>query len=240
MYLLKYLAHCGVCSRRKAFDLIKEGLVTVNDEQVFSPFTQVTVDDEVTFRGVIVRPQSYDYIIVNKPKDYVTTCRDTRGRKTVMELIEGASSVRVYPVGRLDRMTTGLLLFTNDGALTQKLSHPSSNVPKQYRVWLDRSLEKKDFDVLLKGFELDDGFIQVDFCEYPNPKDKRDVIVEIHSGRNRIVRRMFAQLGYRVKKLDRVGYAGLTLKTIGLERGAWRRLTDDEVAMLRRQAGVDV
>lgn len=234
MYLLKYLAHCGVCSRRKAVELIKQGLITVNGEVITMPFALVCQDDEVTFRGKVVTPESYDYILLNKPKDYLTTCSDERGRKTVMELIDGATSARVYPVGRLDRISTGLLLFTNDGALAQKLSHPSSNVSKNYRVLLDRPLREKDCESLQKGFELDDGFIQVDSCVYANKKDKRDVVLEIHSGRNRIVRRMFAHLGYVVEKLDRVGYAGLTLRLVSLERGAWRHLTDDEIAMLRR------
>lgn len=230
MYLLKYLAHCGICSRRKAVDLIKSGAISVNGQVVTMPFSLVSQGDVVRYNGVVVEPEKHVYLLLNKPKDYVTTCRDTHGRKTVMELIAGATEKRIYPVGRLDRMSTGLLLFTNDGALAQKLSHPSSEVAKVYRVLLNKSFLKKDLERLRNGFELEDGFIRADACSYGDMKNRRDVVLEIHSGRNRIVRRMFQFLGYRVEKLDRVGYAGLTLGS--LARGAWRVLEQKEVARL--------
>ncbi|MBU1007714.1 rRNA pseudouridine synthase [Candidatus Dependentiae bacterium] len=230
MYLLKYLAHCGVCSRRKAVVLIKSGVITVNGFVATMPFSLVRDEDIVAYNGKVVKPEAYVYLMLNKPKDYVTTCRDTHGRKTVIALIRGATKERVYPVGRLDRMSTGLLLFTNDGALAQKLSHPSSNVTKRYRVFLDKSFEKKDLQRFLVGFDLKDGFIKADSCRYGSAKDKRDVVLELHSGRNRIVRRMFKFLGYRVEKLDRTGYAGLTLGATA--HGSWYFLTREEIFSL--------
>lgn len=230
MYLLKYLAQCGICSRRKAAELIKQGEISVNGKIVTMPFVQVEEGDEVIYQGEFVTQSKQVYIMLNKPKDYLTTCSDELGRKTVMELLKDATDERVYPVGRLDRMSTGLLLLTNDGALAQKLSHPRYNVPKEYRVFLDKSMEKKDLDKLLNGLELDDGFIKADQSFYGDRKNKRDVIVEIHSGRNRIVRRMFMALGYKVEKLDRISYAGLSLDR--LDRGSWRFLSRREVAFL--------
>jgi len=196
------------------------------------PFAQISTNDKVYFNGKILKPEKHVYFILNKPKDYLTTCRDERGRKTVMELIQGATNVRIYPVGRLDRMSTGLLLFTNDGMLAQKLAHPSGNVEKVYRVLLNENLKKIDHKKLIKGFELEDGFIKADKCFYNNPKDKRDIVVHIHRGRNRIIRRMFQYLFYKVEKLDRVGFAGITKSD--LPKGKWRFLTDDEVEGLRK------
>jgi 23S rRNA pseudouridine2605 synthase len=228
MYLLKYLAQCGICSRRKAAELIKHGAVKVNGKIVTMPFVQVESSDEVIYKGESVTQPEHVYILLNKPKDYLTTCFDERGRRTVMDLVgRETNESRIYPVGRLDRMTTGILLLTNDGALAQKLSHPRHNVPKQYRVLLNKSIGLRDCEKLLNGINLDDGFMKVDKCI---KKSKRDVIVEIHSGRNRIVRRMFEELGYEVAKLDRILYAGLTASA--LPRGNWRFLTQQEIAHL--------
>lgn len=232
MYLLKYLAHCGICSRRKAAELIKQGLVKVNGQVVTMPFSQTKEGDLVTYKGKVVKPQKHVYVLLNKPKGYLTTCSDERGRKTVMELVKDASKNRLYPVGRLDRDSTGLLLFTNDGKLAQKLSHPSGNVPKVYRVLLDKQLLKQDLQKIQNGITLEDGFLEVDRCNYNTPKNKYDIIIQIHSGRYRIIRRMFKHLGYKVEKLDRVEYAGLTKQN--LSRGAWRFLTKDEITQLLR------
>ena len=240
MYLVKYVAHCGICSRRKSFDLIKQGVVSVNDTITTDPFVVIAEGDRVAVDGKVVTPDSFIYILLNKPKDYLTAVTDDRGRKTVMELLtpdRGPAEIdkRVYPIGRLDRMSTGILLFTNDGELAQKLSHPSSEVPKLYRVQLHKPLSKQDLSLLLEGFDLPDGFIKADACRYGPTKNKRDVLIELHSGRNRIVRRMFVHCGYEVEKLDRVGYAGLltSLLPTSLKRGSWRFLTSDEVTMLR-------
>lgn len=230
MYLLKYLAQCGICSRRKAAELIKQGAVTVNGKIVTMPFVQVESSDEVLYKDNLVKQPENVYVLLNKPKDCLTTCFDERGRRTVMDVVKGATGERIYPIGRLDRMTTGLLLLTNNGALAQKLSHPKYNVPKRYRLLLDKPMSLRDCDKLLSGIDLDDGLIQVDECVYGDRKNKRDMIVQIHSGRNRIVRRMFETLGYEVEKLDRISYAGLTLGT--LPRGDWRFLTKKEVALL--------
>jgi len=237
MYLLKYLAHCGLCSRRKAVELIKSGRIAINGCVVTMPFSLVSEGDVVTYSGKVVTPEAYVYLMLNKPKGYLTTCSDEVGRKTVMELIAGVTDKRIYPVGRLDRMSTGILLFTNDGALAQKLSHPSGNVPKVYRVLLNRPLVQKNFDKLLEGFELGasrgsrPGFIKADSCVYSNPIDKCDVIIEIHSGMNRVVRRMFEHIGYVVEKLDRIGYSGLTKGS--LARGEWRFLNKKEIKKLK-------
>jgi len=231
MYLLKYLAHCGLCSRRNAAELIKTAVICVNGEIVTMPFALVKEGDVVTYKGKIVKPESYIYLVLNKPKGFLTTCSDESGRRTVMDLIKAATKKRIYPVGRLDRMSTGILFFTNDGALSQKLSHPSNNVSKVYRVLLDRPMKRSELDRILNGFSLEDGFIKADRCQYGKPRDKRDVVLELHSGRNRIVRRMFQHLGFKVLKLDRVGYAGMQLQD--LPRGVWRFLTADEVKKLK-------
>jgi 23S rRNA pseudouridine2605 synthase len=231
MYLLKFLAKCGICSRRKAQDLIEQGLVSVNGSVVKEPFFQVSAGDAVIFDGKEIRKEELIYIILNKPRCFVTTCDDDLGRFSVMDLIKDATHARVYPVGRLDRLSTGLLLFTNDGILAQKLSHPSYEVQKTYRVLLDNPFSEKDREKMMTGFELEDGFIRPDACTV-DKKDNMDVTVQLHSGRNRIVRRMFEFLGYDVKKLDRIAYATLSIK--GLARGQWRFLTPQEVLSLSR------
>jgi 23S rRNA pseudouridine2605 synthase len=230
MYLLKYLAHCGVASRRKAEELIKRGLVTVNGTVVTTPFVLVGKKDVVSYEGKVVNVERNVYVLLNKPKGYLTTCSDDLGRKTIMELVANASNARLYPVGRLDRMTTGVLLLTNNGELAQKLSHPRENVSKVYRVLLDKPLAWDHHKKIENGFDLEDGFIQVDACRYYDKRDKRDILVKIHSGRYRIIRRLFMALGYDVEKLDRVEYAGLSAS--GLQRGEWRYLSADEVQEL--------
>ena len=232
MPLNKFLAHCGVCSRRDAVALITDEKVKVNGTVVTEPGHKVTDKDEVKFNGKRIYVQKeLIYILLNKPKDYITTSEDPQGRKTIMDLMKGVTTQRIYPVGRLDRNTTGVLLLTNDGELTQKLSHPSYQVKKVYEVTLDKPLEKADFEQLLKGVVLEDGFIAPDALGYSDPKNKKVVGIEIHSGRNRIVRRMFEFLGYDVKGLDRVLFANLTKKNV--DRGRWRYLNEKEVRLLK-------
>jgi 23S rRNA pseudouridine2605 synthase len=232
MPLNKYLAHCGVCSRREAAEVIKTGTVLVNGKVITEPGHKVTDKDEVKVNGKKISIQKeLVYILLNKPKDYITTSEDPQGRRTIMDLMRGVSTSRIYPVGRLDRNTTGVLLLTNDGELTQKLSHPSFQVKKVYEVTLDKPLEKKDFEKLLNGVTLEDGFIAPDALGYADPKNKKIVGIEIHSGRNRIVRRMFESLGYDVKGLDRVLFANLTKKNV--DRGKWRYLNEKEVRLLK-------
>jgi len=232
MPLNKYIAHSGICSRRDAADMIKIGKVKVNNELVTEPGHKVSSKDEVRVNGKKVFIQkNLVYILLNKPKDYITTTDDPQKRKTVLELISRATEERVYPVGRLDRNTSGVLLFTNDGDLSQKLTHPSNEVKKIYHVTLDKPLDKKDFEAILKGITLDDGAASVDVLAYADIKDKTQIGVEIHSGRNRIVRRIFEHFGYDVKKLDRVMFAGLTKKNV--DRGKWRYLSEKEVRDLK-------
>ena len=232
MPLNKFIAHSGVCSRRDAADLIKSGKVKVNGELVTEPGHKVTVKDDVRVGAKKVYPvHDLVYILLNKPKDYITTTDDPQKRKTVLDLIGGATQDRVYPVGRLDRNTSGVLLLTNDGELAQKLTHPSNEVKKVYAVTLDKPLDKKHFDDILKGVELEDGMAHVDVLAYTDVKDKTQIGVEIHSGRNRIVRRIFEKFGYDVKGLDRVMFAGLTKKNVN--RGKWRYLNEREVRELK-------
>jgi 23S rRNA pseudouridine2605 synthase len=232
MPLNKYVAHAGICGRRDAAELVRTGKVKVNNELVTEPGHKVSSSDEVRVNGKkIFLAKNLVYILLNKPKDYITTTEDPQGRKTVLDIIARATSERVYPVGRLDRNTSGVLLFTNDGELAQKLTHPSNEVKKIYSVTLNKPLEKKDFDQILKGVPLEDGMASVDVLAYSDIKDKTLVGVEIHSGRNRIVRRIFEALGYDVKNLDRVTFAGLTKKNV--ERGKWRFLTEKEVRDLK-------
>ncbi len=233
MPLNKFVAHCGLCSRRKAVDLIKEGKVTVNGKVVLEPATKVTTADVVTMQDKKITPtKNLVYILLNKPKGYITTTDDPEGRKTVMDLIQDAAeNERVYPVGRLDRNTSGLLLLTNDGELAQRLAHPKHNIKKIYQVELDKPLTKTDFEKIIAGVTLEDGVALVDALGYVDPKDKKQVGIEIHSGKNRIVRRIFEHLEYTVEKLDRVMYAGLTKKT--LNRGQWRFLSEKEVILLK-------
>jgi pseudouridine synthase len=232
MPLNKFIAHAGICSRRDAAELVKSGKVTVNGEKIIEPGHKVTGKDEIKVSGkkITVR-RNLVYILLNKPKDYITTTEDPQGRKTVLDIVKQATTERVYPIGRLDRNTTGVLLLTNDGELAQKLSHPSYEVKKIYEVKLDKPLVKKDFDTLLQGIQLEDGFIAPDALAYADIKDKSVVGIEIHSGRNRIVRRMFEHIGYDVRNLDRVMYANLTKKNV--ERGKWRFLSEKEVRLLK-------
>lgn len=232
MPLNKYIAHAGVCGRREAAELVKEGKVTVNGDKVFEPGYKVTQKDKVIVKGKQVFLQKNAvYILLNKPKDYITTANDPQGRKTVLDIIKGATPERVYPVGRLDRNTTGVLILTNDGELAQKLTHPSFEVKKIYEVTLDKPVAKKDLESILSGITLEDGFVQADSVGYADDKNKNIVGIEIHSGRNRIVRRIFEHLGYDVKGLDRVMFANLTKKNV--DRGKWRFLNEKEVRLLK-------
>ena len=227
--LNKFIANSGLCSRREADQYIIEGLVSVNGQVVTELGTKVFQNDVVKVEDKVIKGEEKVYILMNKPKNCVTTTDDPQARKTVIDLIAGKCSQRVYPVGRLDRDTTGVLLLTNDGDLTERLTHPSYNKKKIYQVFLDKNLTQKDFEKILKGVHLDDGMINADALSYIDG-DHSQVGIEIHSGRNRIVRRIFESLGYKVVKLDRVYFAGLTKKS--LRRGQWRFLTDKEVAML--------
>jgi 23S rRNA pseudouridine2605 synthase len=230
--LNKYVAHAGVSSRRAAATLVKDGKVTVNGVVITDPGTKVLYTDTVKVSGKKVTVSShFVYILLNKPKDFLTTTTDPQGRKTVQQLISKATSERVYPIGRLDRNTSGVLLFTNDGDLAQKLSHPKNEMKKVYHVGLDKPLTKLHFDKIMGGVELEDGVARVDEMAYADPKDKTQIGLEIHSGKNRIVRRIFAALGYDVKTLDRVMYAGLTKKNV--PRGNWRFLTEKEIRALK-------
>ena len=232
--LNKYLANAGVCSRREADEHITAGLVKVNGEVVTELGTKVTRKDQVTFNDQPVSLERKVYVLLNKPKDTVTTSDDPQGRQTVMDLVRNASRERIYPVGRLDRNTTGVLLLTNDGDLASKLTHPKYIKKKIYHVWLDKDVAETDLARIAAGIELDDGPIHADAIAYANEEDKNQVGIEIHSGKNRIVRRIFEHLGYRVVKLDRVYFAGLTKKN--LPRGRWRHLTQQEVSMLKMGA----
>ena len=232
MPLNKFISWSCLCARRVVAELIKQGKVTVNGEKVLEPPFRVASRDEVKVNGkkLTIR-KNLVYILLNKPKDYITTMDDPEGRSTVMELINGATDERVFPVGRLDRNTTGVLLLTNDGELAQKMTHPSYEVKKLYEVRLDKPLTKQDFDSVLKGIELEDGFIRPDALAYADHKDKAIIGIEIHSGRNRIVRRIFESLGYKIKNLDRVMYGNFTKKNI--ERGKWRFLSEKEIRLLK-------
>ena len=232
MPLNKFLAHCGVTSRRDAVSLITDGKVSVNKVIVTEPAFKVSDKDEVVFNGKrLFVTKNLVYILLNKPKDYITTTDDPQNRKTVLQLTKNATDQRIYPVGRLDRNTSGVLLLTNDGSLTQQLTHPSFNVKKVYEAKLDKPLTKHDFEKILNGIKLEDGEIFADALAYADTKDKSIIGIELHSGRNRIVRRMFEHLGYEVKGLDRVMYANLTKKN--LERGRWRHLSEKEVRLLK-------
>ena len=232
MPLNKFMAHCGVCSRRDAVELINAGKVKINGTIATEPGYKVDEKDEVVFNGKkLFVTKNLVYILLNKPKDYITTTDDPQGRKTVLQLIKQATTERVYPIGRLDRNTSGVLLLTNDGDLTQKLSHPSYEIKKIYEVKLDKPLTKNDFDKILKGLKLEDGEILIDSLAYADSKDKSIIGIELHSGRNRIVRRIFEHLGYDVKGLDRVMYANLTKKNV--ERSKWRYLSEKEIRLLK-------
>lgn len=230
--LNKFISHAGITSRRDAADIVKSGLVVVNGKVITEPGFKVTAQDEVKYNGkqITIR-KNMVYILINKPKDFITTTEDPQGRRTVLDIVKNATTERVYPIGRLDRNTTGVLLLTNDGELAQKLAHPSYMVKKIYEVKLDKPLVKKDFDAIIAGIELEDGFIAPDVLAYADTKDKSVIGIEIHSGRNRIVRRIFEHLGYDVRNLDRVMYANLTKKNV--DRGKWRFLSEKEVRLLK-------
>ncbi len=234
--LNKFIANSGVCSRREADTLIQAGVVTVNGEVVTELGTKVNIyKDEIKFNGERLKGEEKVYLVMNKPKGYVTTASDPHAEKTVMELLKGCT-YRVFPVGRLDKNTTGVLMFTNDGELAEKLTHPSYDKKKIYQVNLDKPLQQEDHDKILAGVELSDGRIAADELEFIDADDHRKLGIEIHSGRNRIVRRIFESLGYEVKSLDRVYFAGLTKK--GLKKGEWRRLSEGEVNILKMGAYV--
>ncbi|MFZ1306846.1 MAG: pseudouridine synthase [Ferruginibacter sp.] len=232
MPLNKFMAHCGVCSRREAVELISSGKVKVNGTVVTEPGFKIEEKAEVIYNGKkLFVTKNLVYILLNKPKDYITTTDDPQGRKTVLQLIKQATTERVYPIGRLDRNTSGVLLLTNDGDLTQKLSHPSYEIKKIYEVKLDKPLTKSHFDKIVDGLTLEDGEILIDSLAYADSKDKSIIGIELHSGRNRIVRRIFEYLGYDVKGLDRVMYANLTKKNV--ERSKWRYLSEKEIRLLK-------
>ena len=228
--LNRFIANSGICSRREADDLIIAGVISVNGKIVSELGTKVNPEDEVRFNGEVIKGEKKVYILMNKPKGYVTSVDDPHSDKTVMDLLKGACNERVYPVGRLDKNSVGVLLFTNDGELTRKLTHPSYNKQKIYQVTLDKPLSEADMSKIAEGITLEDGPIFADEISYVNDT-RREVGIEIHSGRNRIVRRIFESLGYSVQKLDRVYFAGLTKKK--LKRGAWRFLTPKEVSILK-------
>lgn len=228
--LNKYIANAGVCSRREADRLIQEGLITVNGKVISELGTIVAKSDEVIYDGKKLRSELLVYVLLNKPKDVVTTMKDPHAKYTVMDIVKEACDERIYPVGRLDKNTTGVLLLTNDGDLSKKLTHPKYNVKKIYHVHLDKNVSKNHLEEILGGFELEDGSIKADAVSYVDGK-KSEVGIEIHSGRNRIVRRMFEHLGYRVEKLDRVYFAGLTKKSV--PRGKWRYLNEKEIKLLK-------
>ncbi|MEN8136815.1 MAG: pseudouridine synthase [Bacteroidota bacterium] len=229
--LNKFIANAGICSRRDADKHIVAGLVTVNGKVVDSMGYRVKSTDEVKFDGTSIQAEKKLYVLLNKPKNFITTREDTHGRRTVMDLISGIGNVRVYPVGRLDRNTTGVLLFSNDGEMTKRLTHPTFGVKKMYHVTLNQKLKQVHLEKILDGMHLEDGSVYVDSVSYVNNAPKTEVGIEISSGKNRIVRRIFESLGYEVVKLDRVMFAGLTKKNI--KRGQWRFLTQDEVNFLK-------
>lgn len=235
--LNRYIANSGICSRRKADELIQAGVISVNGEVTTTLGTKVNpLKDEVRYNGERIKREQMVYVLLNKPKDYITTTDDPQERKTVMHLVEKASRERIYPIGRLDRNTTGLLLMTNDGDLAEKLSHPRNKVTKIYQVELDKNLTKGDFNKIEFGLELEDGFIKPDAVSYIQGGSKRDIGIQIHSGKNRIVRRIFESLGYSVVKLDRAIFANLTKKD--LPRGRWRHLRENEVIQLKHLMNV--
>lgn len=232
MRLSKYVAHSGVCSRRKATEFIKQGLVKINHVVEKNPATEIKESDVVHFKDELIEPvQEMVYLLLNKPKNTVTTLKDENGRRTVMDLVAKKTDIRIYPVGRLDRNTTGLLLLTNDGDLAHKLAHPSHEVKKIYQVIIDKPLSQVHFETIKTGFDLEDGEVKVDKISFTNKNDHREIGIEIHIGRNRIVRRIFEHFDYHVEKLDRVYYGGLTKKD--LPRGYSRKLSKQEIIMLK-------
>ncbi len=228
--LNRYISNSGICSRREADKLIADGEVKVNGKIVTELGTKIGKEDKVEFKGKVIQPEKYVYLLLNKPKGFITTLNDPKGRKTVMELVSKAAEQRIYPVGRLDRMTTGVLLFTNDGDFAQKLIHPRMAVPKIYEVVLNRSLKDEDLLKIKEGTELEDGIVKVDDIALVS-NDSTSVGVKIHSGKNRVIRRLFEHYHYRVEKLDRVMFAGLDKK--GISRGQWRYLSEKEIIRLK-------
>ena len=231
MRLNKFIANAGVCSRREADELIKTGAVEVNGVMITEMGYKVKPDDEVRYDGELLTPEKKVYVLLNKPKNFITTTSDERDRKTVMDLIANATSARIFPVGRLDRQTTGVLLFTNDGDLTKKLTHPSHQARKIYHVVLDKSLHGEDLQKIMDGIRMEEGVAKVDKISFIEGKAHNEVGVEIHIGWNRVVRRIFEKLGYKIEHLDRVSFAGLTKKN--LKRGDWRILERDEINFLK-------
>ena len=230
--LNRFIAHCGICSRREADDLIRNGFITVNGNKVTDLGVKVSSRDDVRYKNKRLSAEKMVYILLNKPKGYVTTVEDPHADKTVLDLVGNACTERIYPVGRLDKETTGVLLLTNDGQLTGKLTHPKYIRKKIYHVFLNKPVTKNDLSLLTEGIEIDGEMITIDAVSYADPEDRTQIGIEIHSGQNRIVRRIFEKLGYRVSKLDRVYFAGLTKKN--LPRGKWRFLTEKEINMLKR------
>lgn len=232
MRLNKYVAHCGICSRRQAAELVKKGEILVNDEVEINPGYQVQENDVIKYKGKVIVPETEKiYILLNKPKDIITTVKDDRGRKTVIDIVGTKIKERIYPVGRLDRATTGLLLLTNDGDLATKLAHPKHDVKKVYHVVLDKPVLKKDIEKIKKGIELEEGIAIVDGIDYVKNAGLNEIGIELHLGWNRVIRRLFDHCGYKVKKLDRTYFAGLTKKD--LPRGRFRFLTEREIVMLK-------
>lgn len=228
--LNRYIANSGVCSRREADKLIEKGRIKLNGEIIKELGVKILRSDVVEFDGKKLSPESKVFILLNKPKNTVSTSHDPQGRITVIDIVKNATKERIYPVGRLDRNTTGVLLFTNDGDMARKLSHPSSNIKKIYHVFLEKPMAQADFDAIAAGMDLEDGFIKPDELTFPEPQDRSQLGIEIHSGKNRIVRRIFAERGYEVMKLDRVYFGGLTKKN--LPRGKWRILSEKDINML--------
>ncbi len=231
MRLNSFIANAGVCSRREADELIRKGEIKINGDVVTELGTKVNPDDTIVYKNKKLSHEQKVYLLLNKPKDYITTADDPQQRRTVLDLLGNTFKERLYPVGRLDRNTTGLLLLTNDGDLTKKLSHPKHGVRKIYHVHLDKPVTQNDLIHIAKGVSIDDKILRPDRIEYANPDNKREVGIELHSGQNRVVRRIFEQVGYRVTKLDRVVFAGLTKKD--LPRGKWRKLSQKEVNYLK-------
>ena len=230
--LNRYIAHCGVCSRREADVLIADGKISVNKNTITEMGYKVMPGDRVFMGKKLLKKEDYAYVLLNKPKDFITTTKDTHDRKTVMDLVKRAADVRLYPVGRLDRNTTGLLLLTNDGDLADRLSHPSNNIRKIYKVELDKPLQSEHIEEITAGFSLDDGPVTIDEIAVLTA-DNKSIGVEIHSGKNRVVRRIFEHFDYQVERLDRTVYAGLT--KVNLTRGKWRYLTDKEIGILKKK-----
>lgn len=232
MRLNRFIAASGICSRREADELIQQGLITVNGKQVREMGLKVKPDDEIKYRNKRLSAEKKVYILLNKPKGYVTTTSDPNAGKTVMDLIGNRADTRVYPVGRLDKNTTGVLLLTNDGDLAGRLTHPRYRKKKVYHVFLDRDVTKDDLEALVSGVDIGGETVYADAAAYADNQDRSQVGIELHSGQNRVVKRMFEKLGYEVIKLDRVFFAGLSKKN--LPRGKWRFLTEKEISMLKR------